>query len=86
MNSVKQIVNQNWILRTDVFIQCTMKKYPMLVLFNLEAWFRHRGPLKSQNNSFSMSVQEVPLHDVMDGVLCATRITRITWKIFYCSH
>jgi hypothetical protein len=29
-----------------------------------------------------MSVQEVPLHDVIYGVLCATRVTRITWIIF----
>lgn len=86
MNSMKQIVNQNWILRTGDFIQCMVEKYPILVLFSLEVWFRPRGLLKSQNNSFFMSVQEVPLRDVIDGVLCATRVTRLTWIIIYCSH
>lgn len=79
---MKQIVIQNWILRTGAFMQCTMEKYLILVLFSLEAWFRPRGRLKSQNSSFSMSIEEAPLHDVIDGVLCATRVTRITWIIF----
>jgi hypothetical protein len=87
MNSMKQIVNQNCILRTGAFMQCTMEKYPILVLFSLEVWFRLRGPLKSQSNSFSMSIQEAPLgHEVIDGVLCVTRLTRITWIMFYCSY
>jgi hypothetical protein len=73
MNSVKQIVNQNWILRTGAFMQCTMEKYPILVLFSLENWFRPRGRLKSQNISFSVSIQEAPLDDVIDGVLCAMK-------------
>jgi hypothetical protein len=29
-----------------------------------------------------MSIQEAPLHDVIAGVLCATRITKITWITF----
>jgi hypothetical protein len=82
MNSKKQFINQNWIMRTGAFVQCTLEKYPILVLFSLEAWFRLHGRVKSQNNSFSMSIQEVPFHDVSDGVLCVTSITKIICNFF----
>jgi hypothetical protein len=29
-----------------------------------------------------MSIQEAPFHDVIAGVLCATRVTKITWISF----